>query len=166
MKSATHAVEADASFVVTPDMPALSRHVLGGSDARPKLIHTVRRLQREPDGNWVVETDEAPGAGPFDRAVLAIPPAQAAVLLAGHRDAWVESLGSRRMAPCWTLMAVTDDVDTDWDIAEPARGPIARVLRNDRMPGRSAPVDSAAWTVHASAEWSILGGELAGRVAL
>jgi predicted NAD/FAD-dependent oxidoreductase len=58
------------------------------------------------------------------------------------------------MQPCWTLMAVTDDVDWPWDAAEPARGPLAWVVRNDRKPGRSAPPGCATWVAQATAAWS------------
>jgi renalase len=85
---------------------------------------------------------------------LAMPPAQAAVLLAGHQDAWADALMARRMEPRWTLMAVTDDLDWPWDAAEPDHGPLAWVLRNDRVPGRTAPAGMAVWTAHATAEWS------------
>lgn len=118
------------------------------------LEHTVRRLQRAADGAWYVACDGAPLAGPFQHVVLAVPPAQAAVLLAGHRDVWAAALMAKRMDACWTLMAVTDDVDWPWDAAEPDRGPLAWVGRNDRVPARGAPPGCAVWTAHATAEWS------------
>lgn len=145
-------VEAGPCFVATPAMPALCSHLLGGITVH--LNRTVRRLQRAADGAWHVAADGAPLAGPFDQIALAMPPAQAAVLLAGHQDVWADALMARRMDPCWSLMAVTDDVDWPWDAAEPARGPFAWVLRNDRVPGRTAPNGMAVWTAHATAEWS------------
>ena len=145
-------VEAGRCLVATPAMPALCSHLLAGATVH--LNRTVRRLQRAADGAWYVASDDAPLAGPFDHVVLAIPPAQAAVLLAGHQDAWADALMAKRMEPCWTLMAVTDDVDWPWDAAEPDRGPLAWVLRNDRVPGRTAPAGLAVWTAHATAEWS------------
>lgn len=145
--------ETGACLVATPTMPALCRHLIAGATVH--LNHTVRRLQRSADGAWYVAADGAPLAGPFHHVVLAMPPAQAAVLLAGHHDAWAAVLMARRMDPCWTLMAVTDDVDWPWDAAEPERGPLAWVLRNDRLPGRTAPTDLAVWTAHATADWSV-----------
>jgi len=144
--------KARASVVPTPTLPALCSHLLAG--AAVHLNRTVRRLQRAADGAWYVAADGAPLAGPFHHVVLAMPPAQAAVLLAGHQDAWADALMAKRMQPCWTLMAVTDDVDWPWDAAEPQRGPLARVLRNDRVPGRTTPRGLAVWTSHATAEWS------------
>lgn len=139
-------------LVATPTMPALCSHLLAGATVH--LNSTVRRLQLAADGGWYVAADGAPLAGPFRHVVLAIPPAQAAVLLAGHHDVWADAAIAKRMEPCWTLMAVTDDVDWPWDAAEPDRGPLAWVLRNDRVPGRIAPPGLAVWTARATAEWS------------
>ena len=139
------------AYVAAPDMPALCRHLVAQVPLR--LAHTVQRLQRTSEG-WFLAVAGSELAGPFDHVMLALPPAQAAVLLAGHHDAWAESLLSLPMAPCWTLMAVTDDVDWPWDAAEPSRGPLHRVVRNDRKPGRSAPPGCATWVAQATAEWS------------
>ncbi len=145
-------VEAGRCLVATPTMPALCSHLLAGAVVH--LNRTVMRLQRAADGGWYVAADGAPLAGPFDHVVLAIPPAQAAVLLAGHQDAWADTLMAKRMERCWTLMAVTGEVDWPWDAAEPVRGPLAWVLRNDRVPGRTAPPGVAVWTAHATTDWS------------
>ena len=135
-----------------PQALALCDHLL--ADATVHVDCTVRRLQRDVDGRWYVAADSRPLAGPFDQVAIAIPPAQAALLVAGHRDAWADMLMAKRMEACWTLMAVTDDVDWPWDAAEPGRGPLAWVRRNDRMPGRTAAAGRAVWTTHATAEWS------------
>ena len=139
-------------YVATPSTPALCRHLLGGASVR--LGATVQRLQRTADGLWHLAIEGAPLAGPFEQVVVTMPPAQAAVLLAGHRDDWAAALMARRMEPCWTLMAVTDDVDWPWDAAEPDHGPLAWVVRNDRMPQRSQCAGFAVWTAHATADWS------------
>jgi renalase len=137
-------------FVPVPQMSALVRHTLG--ELPVLLQHTVQRLQRVSAG-WQVVSDRGVH-GPFDQVVVALPPAQAAVLLAGHRDDWADRLIAAPMAPCWTLMAVTDDCDWPWDAAEPARGPLAWVVRNDRKPGRSAPAGRAVWVAQARADWT------------
>ena len=139
-------------FVATPSMPVLCSHLLAGADV--SLNATVRRLQRTADNLWYVATEGAPLAGPFDHVVVALPPAQAAVLVAGHHDAWAAALMARRMESCWTLMAVTDEVDWPWDAAEPDRGPLVWVSRNDRIPGRLLQPGLATWTAHASPDWS------------
>jgi hypothetical protein len=146
------AAPAGPCYAATPDMPALSRHLLAEVDVR--LEHTVQRLQRE-GARWRLILADGRNAGPFDQVVLAMPPAQAAALLVGHHTAWADALAATRMDACWTLMAVTDD-DTDWpwDAAAPERGPLAWIARNDRKPGRSAPPGAACWVAHASPAWS------------
>ena len=139
------------SFVATPNMPALCRLLAGEVP-----VHTgqaVQRLQRDSAG-WHLVLDGGVCTGPFDQVMLALPPAQAAVLLAGHQDAWADELVTLRMHACWTLMAVTNDVDWPWDAADIDRGPLARVLRNDRKPGRQARLGQASWVAHATPAWS------------
>lgn len=137
-------------YVPLPGMPDLAAHLLGNM---PVLLdRPVQALQRHPRG-WLLQVDGAP-VGPFDQVVLAVPPRQAAVLLSGHHDRWAAELATLRMVPCWTLMAVTDEVDWPWDAAEPASGPLAWVARNDRKPGRPAPVGCAVWVAHATVAWS------------
>jgi renalase len=139
------------SFVPQPGMPALCRHLLGALPVR--VEHAVQELRRERRG-WRLVLADGRVLGPFDRVVLAMPAAQAAALLAAHQPAWADALADVRMHPCWTLMAVTDDVDWPWDAAEPDHGPLAWIARNDRKPGRSAPPGIATWVAHATPEWS------------
>ena len=138
-------------FVATPGMPALCRHLLG--DLPVHTGQAVQRLQRNTAG-WQLVLEDGVPAGPFDQVMLALPPAQAAVLLAGHQDGWADALAAQRMHACWTLMAVTDDADWPWDAADIDRGPLALVLRNDRKPGRQARLGQASWVAHATPAWS------------
>lgn len=140
-----------AGWVPVPGMPALVRHLLG--DIPCTLEASVQRLQRRLDGRWEPIVDGR-AAGAFDQVVLALPPGQAAGLLAGHHEDWVDALVGWRMAPVWTLMAVTDEVDWPWDAAEPAHGPLAWIARNDRRPGRTGPAGCAVWVAHAGSDWS------------
>jgi len=138
-------------WVPQGDMPALARHFL--ADVPLQLQQTIQRLQHTPQG-WYLHSAEGVRHGPFAQVMLAMPPAQAAVLLAGHHDGWADSLRSSRMLPCWTLMATTEAVDWPWEVAEPESGPLATVLRNDRKPGRSTPEGLATWVAHATPAWS------------
>ncbi len=148
--------------VPVPDMPAFCRHLLGGVPLR--LGHAVTGLQRGADG-WHLHFGQRSSEltdreGPFAQVVLAIPPAQAASLLRGHQDDGAAALAAVRMAPCWTLMAVTDDVDWPWDAAEPERGVLAWIGRNERKPGRIAATSAprrhtVQWVAHATPEWSL-----------
>lgn len=141
------------TWVPLGQMPGLARHFIG--DCPVQLNFQVQRLQRGGDG-WRVVAVDGSTQGPFDQVLLAMPPAQAAVLLAGHHDRWADSLAAVRMEPCWTLMAVTQDLDWPWDACEPdsRRSPLAWVARNDRKPGRAAPAGMATWVAHAHAAWS------------
>lgn len=134
-----------------PGMPAFCTYLLG--DLPVHLKQPVERLMRVDDG-WELVLAGGASAGPFDQVMLAMPPAQSALLLAGHQDAWADELAAVRMNPCWTLIAVTDDVDWPWDAAEPEHGPIVWVSRNDRKPGRPVSPGFADWVVHATAAWS------------
>ncbi len=141
------------SWVPMAGMPALARHFIG--ETAVELNFQVQRLQRSRDG-WRVVAVDGSTQGPFDQVLLAMPPAQAAVLLAGHHDRWADSLAALRMEACWTLMAVTQDLDWPWDAYEPdtRRSPLAWVARNDRKPGRTAPQGMATWVAHAHPAWS------------
>lgn len=138
-------------WVPQGDMPALARHLL--ADVPLQTQQTVQRLQHSAQG-WWLHSAEGQRHGPFAQVMLAMPPAQAAALLAGHHDGWADSLRSSRMLPCWTLMASTQPLDWPWDAAEPEQGPLALVLRNDRKPGRPTPAGLATWVAHATPEWS------------
>lgn len=142
-----------AGWVPVPGMPTLLRALLGHLPVR--LEAAVQRLQRRADRRWALVIDGS-ATGAFDQVVLALPPGQAAALLAGHHDLWVDRLAGWPMAPAWTLMAVTDDVDWPWDAAEPDTGPLAWIARNDRRPGRSGPAGCAVWVAHADLPWSRL----------
>ena len=142
--------------VPTPGMPALCQHLLAGVTLR--LAHTVTGLRRAADGWWVAVAwnhDAAHFEGPFDQVVLALPPARAAPLLSPHRPDWACALSRVRATPCWTLMAVTDDIDWPWDSALVERGELARIARNDRKPGRTAAPGCVPWVAQATPAWSL-----------
>jgi predicted NAD/FAD-dependent oxidoreductase len=103
-----------------------------------------------------------------------MPPAQTAALLAtpqadraaapradraaAIRADWAAALRAVPMAPCWTLMAVTNELDWPWDAAEPDRGPLAWSGRNDRKPGRASHAAGPSlveWVAHATPEWTL-----------
>ena len=139
------------AYVAVPHMPALTRHLLAGLPMH--MGEQVQRLQRHADG-WHLVVQGGETVGPFDHVMLALPPSQAATLLAGHQDAWADQLAGVNMQACWTLMAVTQDLDWPWDACEPSTGPLAWVARNDRKPGRETPKGCATWVAQASAAWS------------
>ncbi|GAC1604805.1 MAG: hypothetical protein NVS3B2_10670 [Ramlibacter sp.] len=140
-------------YVPVPDLPALSRSLLEGVAATWSSI--VEALHKGPPG-WEVQARGQQVGGHFDAVVLALPPAQAAPLLKPHRRDWSLMASVELMKPCWTLMGVADATEgwRGWDLARPAKGVLAWVVRNDARPGRARVPGQAHWVLHASAAWS------------
>lgn len=145
--------DAGRLFIPTPDMPSLCRGLLREIPATRSFA--VDRLVPGPLG-WQIEAAGSTLPGHFDVVVLALPPAQAAPLLAPHRRDWAQRASLALMQPCWTLMGVSHRTvqDLRWDVALPDQGPLAWVMRNDARPGRDASADEAHWVAHARAGWS------------
>ena len=145
--------EGGANYVAVPGMPALCRRLLDGTAASWSC--SVEGLHKGPLG-WQVEAAGERLGAPFDIVVSALPPAQAAPLLAAHRPDWARHASVAQMQPCWTLMGVADarEQPAGWDLARPPQGCLAWVLRNDSRPGRERVGGEAHWVLHAHAEWS------------
>ena len=156
------------TLVPVPDMPTLCRRLVHGIDV--SFGHAVQSLQRGPLG-WSLHGDggdggvggvgEVIGQG-FDALVLALPPAQAGHLLAGHQPGWARHAALALMQPCWTLMGVATApvAATGWHVARPhsglQSGPLCVVQRNDCRPGREQRSGEVHWVLHARAAWSRL----------
>ena len=140
-------------WVPTPDTPALCRALLADL---PLLTGCTVDALRQAPGGWVLERGGDVVAHGVGSVVVALPPPQAAVLLAAHRPDWAERARAVAMQPCWTLMAVTDApvAPPAWDLAEPTTGPIGLIVRSDTRPGRTRVLGRAHWVVHASDAWS------------
>ncbi len=138
--------------VPTPNMPAFCRQLLSGVPLR--VEHAVTGLQRCP-GGWLLHLADGRAEGPFEQVLLAVASMQAAMLLRDHQSDWAEALAAVRMAPRWTLMAVTDDLDWPWDAAQVEHGELAWIGRNDRAPGRRAASGMVPWLAHATSAWSL-----------
>ena len=136
----------------TPSQPSLCHALLEGVATQWQT--TVRALRRGGDA-WWLDTDGAP-LGPFSAVVLALPPAQAAPLLAPHRLDWARAAALVPMQPCWTWMGVSE-AQADWGGADwwaPADGPLELVVRQThRLDGPSAQ-GLDAWVAHARPGWS------------
>ncbi|MGL4231046.1 MAG: NAD(P)/FAD-dependent oxidoreductase [Casimicrobium sp.] len=140
-------------WVPTPDVPNLCRALSAGLP-----LHTgsaVDALRHDVDG-WSLGSAGFAVAGGFSHVVLAIPPRQASDLLRTHNSSYAERAANVAMLPCWTMMAITDELVplVDWEIAHPERGPIAQIIRNDMKPGRERTAGLAQWVAHATSQWS------------
>jgi predicted NAD/FAD-dependent oxidoreductase len=145
--------DAGPLWLPQPDMPSLCRGLL--RDIHATWSFAVDRLRHGPLG-WQIEAAGATLPGHFDAVVLALPPAQAAPLLAPHRRDWAQRASLALMQPCWTLMGVArrPAIDPQWDVARPEQGPLAWVIRNDARPGREQSAAEVHWVLHARSGWS------------
>jgi predicted NAD/FAD-dependent oxidoreductase len=136
-----------------PDMPSLCRGLL--RDIRATWSFAVDRLRHGPLG-WQIEAAGATLPGHFDAVVLALPPAQAAPLLAPHRRDWAQRASLALMQPCWTLMGIARRPagDLPWNVVRPEQGPLGWVMHHDDRPGRERSADEVHWVAHARAGWS------------
>lgn len=140
-------------WVPVPDMPSLCRGLLEGLAA--SWSFAVDGLDKDAAG-WQLRAGGERHPERFDAVVLAIPPAQAAPLLAPHRLDWARDAAVVAMQPCWTLMGVATAPEPalDWDLARPPTGPLAWVIRDESRRGRARVAGRAHWVVHARADWS------------
>jgi predicted NAD/FAD-dependent oxidoreductase len=145
--------DAGPLYLPSPDMPSLCRCLL--RDIPTTSSFAVDRLLRGPRG-WQVAATGSTLPGHFDAVVLALPPAQAATLLALHRSDWAQRASLALMQPCWTLIGVArrPAKDLHWDVGRPEQGPLAWVMRNVARAGREPSADEAHGVVHARAGWS------------
>jgi renalase len=145
--------DAGPMILPQPDMPSLCRGLL--RDIPTTWSFGVDRLLRLPSG-WQVEAAGQVLPGQFDAVVLAMPPAQAAPLLAPHRSDWAQRASLTLMQPCWTLMGVARRPAQElcWDLARPATGLLDWAMPDDMRPGRERSASEVHWVAHARAGWS------------
>ena len=138
-------------LVAVPDMPQLCRRLLDGIDTQVNTqITELRRL----DAGWQLVAGEAVIAPCFDAVVLAIPPAQAAPLMAQHDADRAAKLAATVMLPCWTLMALTQSAPA-FDAARIPDGPLAWIARNETKPGRTSLPGYTQWVAQTRDTWSL-----------
>lgn len=134
-------------WVGVPTMNALLKAMTMHLDVRFGCL--VKALAREGGQWWFLA--EGARFGPFDAAVTAIPPDQAAPLLSLHDFDQARAALSVPMAPCWTGIYV---FDRQLPVARSywrGSGIIERALRESAKPGRQGP---ETWVVQASGDWS------------
>lgn len=124
-------------YVGTPSMSAIAAAMADGLD-----ITYGQRVE-----------SLAPMLDTLDRAIVAIPAAQAAPLVA-HVPALAERIASVRMQPCWAVMAAFEErVAARFDGAFVHGSPLGWIARNASKPKRDWKVDT--WVLHATNAWSL-----------
>jgi renalase len=144
---------AGPQYQPVPHMAQLCRQLLGG--AEQLWHHPVQALQHGATG-WQVMVDNRWHSGHFDAVLLALPPAQTAVLLSPHCREWAQRASLALMQPCWTLMGVTQAVaaPVPWQVARPTKGSVAWVSCTGISPSHPGEPGHQAWVAHARPAWS------------
>jgi predicted NAD/FAD-dependent oxidoreductase len=136
-------------FVGVPGMSALARSLL----ARARFVSrtTITSVSRGR-GGWTLRDARGESFGPYDAALVAVPPVQA-VAVAKDQCPLVEEIRHVPMAPCWAAVAAfRAGPDVRWDAAHVEGSALAWVARNGSKPGRPSAPD--VWTLHARPDWS------------
>ena len=136
-------------YVGTPGMASIVRPLAESVRINTdRKVHTIKRT----DKNWRLWFEDQTSAGPFAAVAVAVPAAQARMLL-GSLTALADPLGRVRMAPVWALMArIEEQVLPDQDVYSDMSQVIRWISRNNSKPGRFSRGDSIV--VHASPGWS------------
>ena len=133
-----------------------------------RLVTGVQVTQIEPDAldrrRWQLHTDGGPGVpvhSGFDAVLLAIPPAQARLLLGRSKvsPTLERNIAKVHASPCWTLMIAFPQANQptmshlgpQWNAARSTHHRVAWLARESSKPGRD-PIER--WTLQASPTWS------------
>jgi renalase len=140
-------------YLPWPDMPQLCVQLLKGVTAH---WHAQVDGLRHTAQGWQVQTVDQCEPRVFDSVVLAMPPAQAAKLLVGHRRDWAQRASIALMQPCWTLMGVAEPPRQalTWTAAKPVNSLLTWLHRNESRPGRESATRQIHWVAHARPAWS------------
>ena len=113
-----------------------------------KRVHTLERR----DKGWHVWFEDETSIGPFQAVAVAVPAAEACLLL-GRIEELVAPLSRVRMVPCWALMVrIEDKILPDQDVFSDMSEVIRWVARNNTKPGRNPSGENIV--IHASPSWS------------
>jgi predicted NAD/FAD-dependent oxidoreductase len=146
------APDGKARFVGIPRMSAPAGWL--AANLRVHSGHTVVDMQHDHAG-WRLHTREhGVLEARFDAVVLALPAAQAAVLLQPLLPLTALEAAAQAMLPCWTLMVRYGSATAyapGFDAAFVDAGPLRWIARDSSKPGRQG---DNVWVLQASPEWS------------
>jgi predicted NAD/FAD-dependent oxidoreductase len=135
-------------LVGVPGMNAIAKHIADGLDVTTQT--RVVELTHARDA-WHLAGDSGEAPGAFDAAIVALPAAQTAELLAGASEL-AARLRRCVLEPCWAVMLGFDrPLDVNFDGAFVHDSPLSWIARNNSKPGRSS---AEAWILHAGPTWS------------
>lgn len=136
-------------YVGTPGMSSMVRPLAEGVRITTgRRVHTMRREV----GGWHLYFEDMSCAGPFHAVAIAVPVAEAQLLL-GRLDELLTPLDRVRMVPCWSLLARLDErILPPQDVYSDMSEVIRWVARNNAKPGRKGGGDQIV--VHAAPNWS------------
>lgn len=144
-------------FVGMPSMAGLAAGLAASLPVTARLHYAapVAAIGGET-GAWMLRLATGRVAGPYNRLVLALPPGQAADLLAPLLPALAARVTGVAMAPCWALLLDLPGVTRPaWDAAFIAGAggedrPFSWIAHDGSKPGRVP----GGWVAHAAADWS------------
>jgi photolyase PhrII len=135
-------------YVGLPGMNAVAAHLASDLDVHSSV--RVARLERN-DSVWQVRDDSGELLTEAEVVLVAVPPAQAAPLLAAA-PRLQERVSAGALRPCWAvLLGFESPVPVEFDAAFLEVGSLSWIARNTSKPGRGG---GEAWVLHASVAWS------------
>jgi len=142
-------------YVGTPGMASLVRPLAESVRIHTKkTVHTIQRNdtgRREQKG-WQLWFEDGSSEGPFNAVAIAVPAAQARLLL-GPVQEMAASLARVRMSPCWAVLVQLDDqIFPEQDVFSDMSEVIRWIARNNSKPGRHGAGEHIV--IHASPQWS------------
>ena len=136
-------------YVGVPNMAALVRYLA-------RLCHVQYGCQvgrvHPMDGAWQLLGANAEDLGTFDLVIMAVPPTQAAELLAEVTTSIHDKMADVQMACAWVVgMGYERSIDAPFAAAYMSDPILNWIARNNSKPSRT---DKETWVAHAAPEWS------------
>ena len=135
-------------FVGVPHMNALAKYLATDVDIHYRTrVGAIKHVRHA----WKLIGQDGLELGEFARLVIAVPPAQAAALIA-DQSALAERAAAIGMRPCWAVLLGFDGpYAVAFDAAFCEASALSWICRDNSKPARPP---AEAWVLHASSEWT------------
>ncbi len=141
----------DRWIVGKPGMSSAVRPL--AENVRVTTGNRVNALERRDKG-WHIWLENDTSVGPFEAVAVAVPVAQARLLL-GRVETLAAPLPRVHMMPCWALMVrIEKKIFPEQDVFSDLSDAIRWVARNNTKPGRNPAGENLV--IHASPTWSLV----------